>query len=207
MSSITLYYFGIEGSRGGAIRAALVHGGVEFEDKFVTWDEYVALRDAGTLPPGLPCIEVDGKKISQSLAILRFAGKKSGLYPTDGVDAMMVDEAMDICQDIMTKCPQDPDPEVKKAKREEFAAGKMKDFFGLIDKQVTGNGGSFVLGSEISIADLVVYYIIALIRSGSFDHVDAAYTDAWPALCALEKAVEASDVMTKYKKYFAEKKK
>ena len=74
---------------------------------------------------GLPVLTVGGKSYSQSLAMLRYAGKKAGLYPTDDVMALGVDEVMDISQDILTKCPQDPDEEVKKAKRAEYAAGKM----------------------------------------------------------------------------------
>jgi len=40
------------------------------------------------------------------IAALRYAGKKSGLYPADALQALAVDEILDIVQDILTKSPQ-----------------------------------------------------------------------------------------------------
>ena len=54
------------------------------------------------------------------------------MYPADDLAALAVDEIMDVCQDILTKCPQDKDEEVKKTKRQEYAAGKMKSLFELL---------------------------------------------------------------------------
>ena len=44
-----------------------------------------------------PVLEVDGVSATQSVAHLRYAGKKSGLYPTDDMQALRVDEILDIC--------------------------------------------------------------------------------------------------------------
>ena len=48
---------------------------------------------------------------------------------------------MDVCQDTLTKCPQGKDAEVKKAKRVEYAEGRMKGYFDLLNTRVTGSGG------------------------------------------------------------------
>lgn len=40
----------------------------------------------------LPILEVDGKKVCQSGALLRYAGKLAGLYPEDAWKALKVDE-------------------------------------------------------------------------------------------------------------------
>ena len=51
---------------------------------------------------GLPCLELDdGSFVTQSNAMLRYAGKKSGLYPKDDKKAMVVDMAIDILSDIL----------------------------------------------------------------------------------------------------------
>ena len=89
---LTLYYYAIEGGRVGCIRAALLHAGVEFEDKMLNFQEYSQMKAAGTAPAGMPCLEIDGKQMTQSLAISRFVGKKSDLYPKDDVQALVVDE-------------------------------------------------------------------------------------------------------------------
>ena len=80
--AIKFYYFKMLGGRGGAIRAALYHGKCDFEDVTMSWADYQAEVKADKFPAlGLPVVEVDGKIITQSLAILRFAGKMSNLYP------------------------------------------------------------------------------------------------------------------------------
>jgi glutathione S-transferase len=52
---------------------------------------------AGKLPFGqLPVLEVEeGVFIAQSAAIMRYIGKKTGLYPLDDVKAALVDSIID----------------------------------------------------------------------------------------------------------------
>eukprot|EP00959_Pyramimonas_sp_CCMP1952_P128990 2697456-Pyramimonas_sp.AAC.2 len=111
---------------------------------------------------------------------------------------MGVDEVMDVCQDILTKTPQDPDVNVKKAKREEYAAGKMKSLMDLLAQRVEESGSSFTVGADLTIADLVLYYLMKMIRDGMFDHVPKDYMDAWPKLAALEKAVPEHPLVKAY---------
>ena len=70
---------------------------------------------------------------TQSLAILCYAGKlaqsspdAASLYPTDPIQALLVDSALDIMQDAATKCPQHKDDVIKKQMREEYAAGDLR---------------------------------------------------------------------------------
>ena len=114
-----------------------------------------------------------------------------------------MDEVLDIVQDVLTKTPQEPNEAVKKAKRDMYQNGKMKEFFDLLEVRASAVPGDFVLGSTITIADLSVYYLLELIRCGEFDYVEPSYPDAWPALMALEKAVEESPVLKRYRTVFA----
>jgi hypothetical protein len=50
---------------------------------------------------GLPVLEVEGKPLSQSNAILVYVGKEVGLYPTDNWEAAKVDEV----QPYHMSCP------------------------------------------------------------------------------------------------------
>jgi glutathione S-transferase len=137
----------------------------------------------------------------RSIAMLRYVAKigNAGLYPSDPAAALAVDEAMDICQDILTKCPQDPDVEIKKTKRQEYAAGKMKAYFALLAARLTATAGALLLGDSVSIADLSVYYIVDMVRSGNVDHIDGSYVDQWPALAAQGEALVATGILTKGK--------
>ena len=49
------------------------------------------------LHPDVPVLEVHGVNVTQSVAHLRYAGKKSGLYPTDDLQALRVNEILDFC--------------------------------------------------------------------------------------------------------------
>ena len=78
------------------------------------------------------------------------------MYPADDLAALAVDEMMDVCQDILTKCPQEKDEEVKKAKRQEYAAGKMKSLFELVAQRAEESGSGWLCGSDMTIAGLCV---------------------------------------------------
>jgi len=152
---------------------------------------------------GLPVLTIDGKTYTQSTAMIRYFGKKAKLYPADDVAALAVDEIMDIVQDCLTKCPQDPDAEVKKTKRQEYAAGKMKSLCDLLNQRAEESSSGWLVGNDMTVADLCVYIgLLKMLRSGDFDHVEDTYMDKYPKLVALEKAVPEHPV---YKAYSASK--
>ena len=112
--------------------------GIKHTDKFLLFSEYQEVKSTSqdwAWKNGLPVLGVDGKEFTQSLAQLRYAGKKAGLYPTADVDALAVDEILDITQDILTRSPSDSDENVKLKKRAEYAApgGKMHSLVSLLE--------------------------------------------------------------------------
>jgi glutathione S-transferase len=181
-------YFDFVGGRGSACRIALKEAGL-LNDNRVKFPDYQAMK--GEKGPeyqnGLPVCIIDGEAYTQSGAIMRYAGKKSGLYPADDFEALKVDEIVDIAADILVKCPQDPDEEVKKKKRQEYAEGKMKSLFNLVAKRIQLNGSGWTAGPKLTIADLALYFVVQMIRSGNFDHVASDYCDQWPELAEYEK--------------------
>lgn len=76
---------------------------IPFTNKAFTYDEFKAI--ASTLPSAaLPTLEIlqdDGTKhvVDQSNAMLRFAGKVCGLYPTDPLEALAVDQIIDTIEE------------------------------------------------------------------------------------------------------------
>lgn len=80
------------------IRLALFIGSVPFVDERISYEEVHRRREAGLLPCGqVPIITVGGTTFAQTSAILRWAGKRSGLWPSDPeleLRADMVDSAM-----------------------------------------------------------------------------------------------------------------
>lgn len=48
----------------------------------------------------LPLLEVDGKTVTQHLAICRYLGKKAGLNGKDDWEALKIDEIVDIINEL-----------------------------------------------------------------------------------------------------------
>ena len=151
---------------------------------------------------GLPVLEVDGNPMTQSLAITRYAAKLAGLYPEDPMQALACDEIMDIWQDVLSKTPKGASDDETKSLREAYAAGKMHSMMCVLSERLEASGSGFVAGASLTVADLLLYALFHMLRTGNFTYVAADYLDKWPNLAALEKSVPEQPVVKAfYEKY------
>lgn len=138
-----------------------------------------------------------GKVVTQSGAHARFAAKKAGLYPRDDDEAaLFIDEIVFAAEDVLAKCPQDPDVEVKKAKRAAFAKDVLPKYLKFLADKL--GAGPFYGGASINLADLSVFALIDAINSGGFDYIDAHVLHAFPALLAHALAVREHPIVVKH---------
>ncbi|CAD7700302.1 unnamed protein product [Ostreobium quekettii] len=190
--TLELTYFDTKG-RAEPIRLALYIGGIQFEDKRVTGEQFASLKPS--LPYGqLPVLEVDGEVISQGLAQLRYAGKLSGLYPEDPVAALRVDEALGAGEDMSaTLWPSfvESDQAKKLEMRKALAEEALPKWFGVMEKRYSGRHGDYSCGKELTVADLALYSFGAWIRSGALDGIPANSLDPYPTLCGIIEKVGA----------------
>jgi len=110
----------------------------------------------------LPILEVDGKTVlAQSYAILRYAGSLcAGLLPTDPLEAARVDEVLYLLTELDTLLApsgKEADAEKKKALRQALAAGPLTTWFASLTKLLETSGSGFIVGKQLSIADLATY--------------------------------------------------
>jgi glutathione S-transferase len=193
-------YFDSEGRCAG-VRIALTMAGIPFNDNRITYQDFLAGKEKGLYQTGLPYIKLsNGKTYTQSHAILRWACKKAGLYPSDPDLALAADEIQGVCFDMLNKCPHDKDPEKKKTAREEYAAGRLKSLFQVLEARHKENGGPFMLGTKMTMADFNVIMITRMIMSGDFDFISKDYVDQFPAMKAVTSLVESQDAV---KSWFA----
>jgi len=83
---LKLTYFPI-GGRALPIRWALSYSGIPFENVHVDYGQWLKIKPQS--PFGcMPLLEINGVVYSQSNALLRYAGKLSGLYPTDPMEGI-----------------------------------------------------------------------------------------------------------------------
>jgi len=196
-STLRLRYFPFPG-RGGAIRDALRIGGIPFEDAHVPPESFPALKPE--LPFGsLPVLDVEtrGGTISaaQSNAILRFVGRRAGLYPADDVRALKVDEALDLGEDLyhlLTPSMVEGNAERRMAMRKVLAEETLPRWIGFLERLLVANGRTgFVAGDALTVADLKLYWISDKLTNGTLDGVPTTLLDGFPAVTAWRKNVAA----------------
>jgi glutathione S-transferase len=193
--SLTLIYFPF-GGRAAAIRDAFRIGGVQFTDQHVAPDTFPALKASGELPFGaLPVLKVGDRTISQSNAILHYAGKLSGLYPADPVLALRVDEAIGGTDDMMQPMGdsiREQDPARKATMRVEMAESSLPANFARFEKLIHANGDTgFLVGDSLTIADLKLLHSLDKLTDGSLDGIPPSIIDPFPTLKAWRDNVRA----------------
>lgn len=178
MTDYTLTYFDIDGGRGDPIRLAFHIAGLAFEDKRIGFEQFAEIKP--TLPFGvIPVLDVDGHAITQSNAILRYIGKHAGLYPSDPIQALYCDEAMDALEDTTHFVVQTfgLEGEALKRAREELAAGKLSTYLSGLEKLLLRGGGEFFADGRLTVADLKVFVQTRALRAGNLDYLPSDLVD------------------------------
>jgi len=197
---IKLTYFDTEGAA-EKVRLALVMTGTQFEDVRINFGEFQALKPG--LPHGtVPIMEVDGKLMTQSGAMLRWAGATLGggkLYPADKQSD--IEDIIGIHEDLARAWMPSmfvgmrpaalgyefAGDDEKKAKvqsmREKFAKTELPKYLGFYT-EILKKTGAFFCGSEVTIADLAILPQVRYFRKGVADYVDPTVVDKFPAVTA-----------------------
>ncbi|POM58089.1 Glutathione S-transferase [Phytophthora palmivora] len=170
LPKLKLTYFPIPG-RAEPIRLAFFIGGIEFEDERLSFEEYEKVKSE--LPFNqLPILEVNGEPVSQSLAILRYAGSLAGLYPTtDMLESFHVDEIFVLIDEMYNKpewraTVRERDPEKQKKMRENLSKEIIPKTLEFLEKRVAAFNGSFATGTHLTVADLAIYALILSLKAG-----------------------------------------
>jgi len=141
-----------------------------------------------------------GAVATQSVALARYAGKLAKLYPGDAERALVVDEIIDTATELGVALPwRAAAPEELKKLREEFAAGKLSLYYTFLADKLQASGGPFFDGSDYTIADLHVYSVVKLLRSGYIEHIATDYDAKWPVFEKFVVALESDVVFAPYK--------
>ncbi|XP_064633951.1 glutathione S-transferase 1-like [Lineus longissimus] len=169
MPQYVLHYFNMMGLA-EPIRLAFALAGVEYEDKRYSGDEWKQFKPS--TPVGqMPVLEVDGKMLSQSGAILRYVGSEYGLSGKDIWEKAKVDEALGIIDDIvieMVKMRFAKDAAIKEQARKSFLE-KAPPLLKALEKLLEVNGSGFYAGPEVTIADLKAFHILRMVTDGNAD--------------------------------------
>ncbi|KAK4072907.1 uncharacterized protein Triagg1_5584 [Trichoderma aggressivum f. europaeum] len=158
MSTPTLHYFGLGSlGRGEIVRLFLRELNIEYENKFYVYDDTWPAINKSTgvsLTGTLPILEIDGQRLYQHLAILRYLSRRAGAYDGEtNYDKYLVDAVADIYNDWRTgwvsqltaKAPDYQDTHVKKFQ------GLFTDFYS------RNASGPYLLGDKPTYVDFAVF--------------------------------------------------
>lgn len=167
MPSYKLIYFN---SRGGAELARLVFAaaGKEYEDMRIPREEWPNKKADQPLK-ALPVLEVDGKKFCQGMAIARYLAREFGLMGKTNLDAFRIDELCEAISELFQsfiKVFHEQDEKRKEDLKKTLNDETLPKFSAFLEMRLKENDGGkgFVVGNELSLADLLVYNSMSMIR-------------------------------------------
>ena len=204
MPQLKLSYFDFHGGRAEPARLAFVVGGVTFEDHRFAFPEFAEVRKS--TPFGqVPVLSVDGVQVTQCDAITRYAGKLSGLYPTDPYQALLCDEVMYVVEEASVKLGPTfrMTGEEQKEARLALVDGSMPVYLGWLQKQLIAHGGEYFADNRLTVADLKVFVDVRGLNSGRLDHVPADLVEqVAPALNAhMQRIAKTPAIKAYYAKF------
>jgi len=157
MAEYKLTYFN---SRGLAepIRWIFAVAGVQYEDVRVEKEQWPELKPKYEWGH-VPVLEVGGKQLSQSATIARFLAKKFKLTGADELEAAKCDELVDALGDLRKEWGRYhfESDETKKAEyKKALLEVHVPKYFGKFDSIIEANGGKWLVGQNVTWADLQV---------------------------------------------------
>jgi len=151
-----LHYFKGRG-RAETTRWMLAANQIAFENVPVETPEMLAaLRMSGKLPfDQMPLLEINGLKLSQSSAMIRYLARLGGLYGDSDADAvwcdMIVGTTADFAETAMQAPFQPTEDLAKSAMRSRFAK-----FGTRFEARLAENGTGFCVGAGMTFADIIL---------------------------------------------------
>ena len=207
MPQLKLSYFDTHGGRAEPVRLALHIGGVAFDDRRFAFPQFAEIRKS--TPFGqVPTLDVDGTQFTQSDALLRFAGKLAGLYPTDPLQALYCDEVTYVVEDAGVKMGPTfrMSGEEQKAARLALVNGSMPVYLAWLQQRLQAQGSEFFADGRLTVADLKVFIDVRALNSGRFDHVPTDLVErVAPALNAHMQRIAETPAIKAYYAQFAAK--
>ncbi|KAF6208057.1 hypothetical protein GE061_016507 [Apolygus lucorum] len=154
MPTYKLTYFDLKGL-GEPIRMILTYMGQEFEERRIPLEEWPATK--GTIKYGkVPILDVDGKRMYQAQAILRFLAKKAKLAGDNDLEAYEIDSIVGVITDLISLYVplwQITDPKEKEEFIAKFKKESIPYYLNELD-EIAGKNNGYLANGKLSWADL-----------------------------------------------------
>uniref|UniRef100_A0A915M1D6 glutathione transferase n=1 Tax=Meloidogyne javanica TaxID=6303 RepID=A0A915M1D6_MELJA len=169
MVQYKLYYFDVKGL-GEAIRICFHYAGEKFDDIRFTHEKWPAEKNKFFYGK-VPVLEVDGKQLSQSGAILHYLSNKFGLAGKDEWEKAKIIEIFDFYKDVYNETAPYiyakagfREGDVDKLRKDVFLPAAER-VFPLFVKLLAESGSGFFVKSGLTYVDFVLAEYFELVRS------------------------------------------
>ncbi|CAJ0947387.1 unnamed protein product, partial [Mesorhabditis belari] len=164
MPTYRLTYFDAMG-RAEPSRLLFMLADVEFDDRRIQAREWVQMKP--TIPWGqLPLLEVDDRSLSHCRAIERYLAKQFGFAGKDAWEEAKVDELVMGVEELLGKMQPWLDESSETAKinlLKKLIEDVIHPFLTLYEEFLEKNGSGYLVGNQVSLADLVVFHVVSFL--------------------------------------------
>uniref|UniRef100_A0A7N6FFF7 Glutathione S-transferase n=1 Tax=Anabas testudineus TaxID=64144 RepID=A0A7N6FFF7_ANATE len=152
---VVLHYFNGRGKM-ESIRWLLTVAEVEFDEVFLTTRaQYEKLLSDGALMfQQVPLVEIDGMKLIQTKAILKYIADKHNLYGKDLKDRVMIDMYSEGLMDLMELIMVLPFTQDVKSKLDNLESKARERYLPVFEKALAGP--VYLVGGKLSLADVLL---------------------------------------------------
>ncbi|XP_048257391.1 glutathione S-transferase 1-like [Haliotis rufescens] len=159
MPTYRFRYFNLRGL-GEVPRLLFALAGQDYEDVRIPSEAWAAEKPNTPLGQ-MPVLDIDGKPFCQSSAISRYLAKTFGFYGNGDLEALQVDQALGVVQDVITaflKSKFEKDAAKQAELMKEMKEVKIPLYFGMFEKLLKNNGSTgYFVGKKISLADVSLF--------------------------------------------------
>ena len=181
-------------------KIALFMGGIDFENRVITREEFERVKNEGCLDDGtvipfhqFPCLVIDKQPIAQTGGIARFCGKLSGMYPKDDhILAAHIDQFIDFATDItvlVNNCGAGQGAEAKIALRKKLVAGDLARKLKILEKNLN-EGEEWIIGAKIGLPDIAIWRLMGWLSSGTTEGIPTDLLKDFPKVLKICCAVD-----------------
>uniref|UniRef100_A0A1I7YV93 glutathione transferase n=1 Tax=Steinernema glaseri TaxID=37863 RepID=A0A1I7YV93_9BILA len=200
MVTYKLHYFEGIGGRAELIRLLLNYGGLPYEEVTIAMQDWA--NQKANYPNGqVPVMEIDGKVLTQSLAIARYLSRKLGLLGRDDWEAAQADAFIGIIEDtIVVLKNEDLLMKMVTGKGNESAneiTTALRPFLERLEKHLQTTNGVNLVGDNLTWADLGV--------ADWFKRYAISVPNLFDPFPAVKKFTDSVYSLPKIKEYVAER--
>ena len=175
-NNIKLIYFDFSFWRVDICRLILSIGKIPYEYIKIPRRDWLIKKKSGDFIFGqLPVMSINGKMFAQTAAMARYCGKLANLIPDDDIDALLVDQILDVANDItyiIGPSIREKNVDIKKNMRVELNKKILPIWLSHLEKFLIENKKSdFIISNNLTIADITMWRILLWISCGLLENI------------------------------------